>query len=587
MRMLDRPSLRLLLPLLTLFAGAAVGAPITQDTARQVARNWVRDVAHRGGEWSGGSQPPLVDEGSLAAGDTVLAWVFRIAPRGYVAVSGRSELAPVAATSETTHLLTRQPGGFFDMLADALAFRVRLAAEAADAGRPHPPHPAWERYQQSDAAFLARLLLEPADLPGAGPLLETTWHQGWPYNSLCPVGDGARTFVGCTPLAAAQLLAYHHWPLRGEGRIAYWWPGDDGCGHTTPGDTLEAVFCDPYDWTLMPHAADSESAEGERAAVAELCYEMALACRTDFGVCGSSASLASARAALINHYRFRATSSEVVRFRYSEAAWFGMIQTEIGAGRPLLYSSIVHTMVCDGWREVSGVRQVHINYGWAGDSDNWFALDDIETSANPAAERMIIGLAPDTPPPVEVSHIRATLRPDQLVEITWRVAGVLDAAGFYVWRGAAADDRVRLNDERLTGLSEYRWLDTDPAGVGSLYWLQEVVVGGTEHWIGPTVVPPVPFVVGPEIEMSLEPNPANPRIEVKFRLAVSGRARAEVFDLAGRRVAVLLEGDLTAGVHRVAWDGRDGGGRDAASGLYLLRLETGGVAAVRRFTLAR
>ncbi len=587
MRMSVRLPVRLFLPVLALLAGAAVAAPVSQDTARQVARNWVCDVAHRGGGWAGASRPTLVDEGALAAGDTVLAWIFRVAPRGYVAVSGRLELTPVAASSETSHLPSREPGGFFDLLADVMAGRVRQVDADADAGRHRPPHPAWKRYRTNDETFQAKLLLEPADVLGAGPLLETTWHQGWPYNILCPPGDGARTFVGCTPLAAAQLLAYHHWPLRGEGRVAYWWAGDDGCGHTTPGDTLRAEYFDPYDWSLMPHVVDAESSESERAATAELCYEVALACRTDFSVCGSSASLAMARSALVNNYRFLATAREVVRFRYTDAVWFGMIQAEIGAGRPLLYSSIVHTMVCDGWRELGGVRQVHINYGWAGDSDNWFALDDIETSANPAAERMIIGLAPDTEPPAVVSRLLATLRPDQLVDVFWRVEGVLDAAGFYVWRGVSAADRVRLNDERLTSQAEYTWLDTQPGAVGEAYWLQEVVVGGPELWIGPAYLPPAPFIDTPEIEMTLQPNPANPRVGASFRLAAGGRVRAEVFDLAGRRRAVLLDGELPAGEHRVEWDGRDVGGRVAPSGLYLLRLEAGGSRSVSRFTLAR
>lgn len=585
--MSDRPS-RCLLPLcLTLLAGVAAAAPVSQDTARQVARNWVSDIVHHRGEWCGASPPTLVDGGALATGDTVLAWVFRIAPRGYVVVSGRLELSPVAATSETTHLPSREPGGFFDMLAGTLAGRVRRAAAAAGAGHPLPAHPAWERYAVSDASFQARQLTDPDELTGAGPMLETTWHQGWPYNALCPPGDGARTFVGCTPLAAAQLLAYHHWPLRGVGQTAYWWAGDDGCGHATAGDTLRAEFFDPYDWTLMPHAVDGESSEDERAATAELCYEVALACRTDFSVCGSSASLAMARAALVNNYRFLPTSREVVRFRYTEAVWFAMIQAEIDAGRPLLYSSIIHTMVCDGWRELGGVRQVHINYGWAGDSDNWFALDDIETSANPAAERMIIGLAPDTQPPAVVQRLLVTRRPDQLVEVNWRVEGVLDAAGFYVWRGVSADDRIRLHDERLLGRAEYTWVDTQPGADGEAYWLQEVVVGSPELWIGPAYLPPAPYVEAPEIEMSLEPNPGNPRVGVSFRLAADGRVRAEVFDLAGRRRAVLLDRVLPAGEHRAAWDGRDGDGREAPSGLYLLRLEAAGSRSVRRFTLAR
>jgi flagellar hook assembly protein FlgD len=45
-----------------------------------------------------------------------------------------------------------------------------------------------------------------------------------------------------------------------------------------------------------------------------------------------------------------------------------------------------------------------------------------------------------------------------------------------------------------------------------------------------------------------------------------------VYDLAGRRVATLLEDDLPAGERLVSWDCRDDTGRAAPSGVYLYRL---------------
>ena len=51
-------------------------------------------------------------------------------------------------------------------------------------------------------------------------------------------------------------------------------------------------------------------------------------------------------------------------------------------------------------------------------------------------------------------------------------------------------------------------------------------------------------------------------------------ARVRLYDLQGRVLRTLHEGDLARGVTRVAWDGRDAAGRDVGAGLYLLRLET-------------
>ena len=57
-------------------------------------------------------------------------------------------------------------------------------------------------------------------------------------------------------------------------------------------------------------------------------------------------------------------------------------------------------------------------------------------------------------------------------------------------------------------------------------------------------------------------------------LEVTGQAsvRAEVWDLAGRRVRLLLVGAQGAGQYRRSWDGRDGAGRLVPPGIYLIRV---------------
>ena len=49
----------------------------------------------------------------------------------------------------------------------------------------------------------------------------------------------------------------------------------------------------------------------------------------------------------------------------------------------------------------------------------------------------------------------------------------------------------------------------------------------------------------------------------------------DIVDVAGRAVVTLLEGEYRAGRHEATWDGRDGSGRPAASGVYLYRLKSG------------
>jgi len=77
--------------------------------------------------------------------------------------------------------------------------------------------------------------------------------------------------------------------------------------------------------------------------------------------------------------------------------------------------------------------------------------------------------------------------------------------------------------------------------------------------------------------LSAWPNPFNPSTTLAFQLEGPGPVRLTIHDLAGREVARLADGPLSAGGHRFAY-AMDG----AASGLLLARLETrAGVASTK------
>jgi plastocyanin len=83
------------------------------------------------------------------------------------------------------------------------------------------------------------------------------------------------------------------------------------------------------------------------------------------------------------------------------------------------------------------------------------------------------------------------------------------------------------------------------------------------------------------------PNPSTGGVSFAFTLRQPGRARVEVFDAAGRRVAAPLDANLPAGSHEGAWDGRRSNGTRSVPGVYYLRLRLPGYAATRTISLAR
>ncbi|HXG01379.1 MAG TPA: T9SS type A sorting domain-containing protein, partial [Bacteroidota bacterium] len=78
------------------------------------------------------------------------------------------------------------------------------------------------------------------------------------------------------------------------------------------------------------------------------------------------------------------------------------------------------------------------------------------------------------------------------------------------------------------------------------------------------------------------PNPFNPTTTISFTLSRSAFTRLEVFDINGRKVATLMEKELSAGSHRVVFDAAD-----RASGVYFYRLTAGGSSQTRRMLLMK
>ena len=99
----------------------------------------------------------------------------------------------------------------------------------------------------------------------------------------------------------------------------------------------------------------------------------------------------------------------------------------------------------------------------------------------------------------------------------------------------------------------------------------------------------VPQAVGSMIGFTRSPAPNPTRAGVAFQFAVrkAGVVHAEVFDAAGRRLAVVLDRGFDAGVHEASWDGRDAGGARVRAGVYFLRLGTPDVMQTRAVTLER
>ncbi|NNE34365.1 MAG: T9SS type A sorting domain-containing protein, partial [Rhodothermales bacterium] len=72
-----------------------------------------------------------------------------------------------------------------------------------------------------------------------------------------------------------------------------------------------------------------------------------------------------------------------------------------------------------------------------------------------------------------------------------------------------------------------------------------------------------------EIDIALYPNPSRGDLSISFSAPLS-RIRISIFDVIGRRVALVQESDPTA--DRIVWDGRADSGARVPAGLYIVRV---------------
>ncbi len=234
----------------------------------------------------------------------------------------------------------------------------------------------WDELVQNKPASTAR------KTTSVSPLLATQWDQFPYYNAYCPTDPGAGSFgghvvTGCVATATAQVMKFWNWPAHGVGLHSY---------TTTSYGTLSADFgATTYAWGSMP----VPKATSANAAVARLMSDVGIAVNMQYTASESGAYVITstspitncAEYALKNYFDYKTSLHGEARASYTDATWTGMLKADLDAGRPIIYdgagSGGGHCFVLDGY---DGSGNFHINFGWSGFDDGYFAISAI----NPA-----------------------------------------------------------------------------------------------------------------------------------------------------------------------------------------------------------
>lgn len=372
--------------LLVLLASFTKGELVTDQEMRNVADNWVAQTSLREGAWAGRTDASVVASSDVRSENgELLGRVFHVSPVGYVVVPVLREMPPVKMYSDESNLDPTRSRGAADLVRDMLSRRLeafRFLYGSLETAQPERNglfsssyKKDWDRLSKSPRNFRATAALEATE--EAGPLLSSVWYQDAPYNDSCPMGVSGRCYVGCGATACGLIMDYWEWPERGVGEHSYWWAGDTCYGGSVPGDSLYADFSDSYDWANIIDDYHSVSTTPEQdAAVAELCYEIGVAMEMEYGSCASGTA-GTRDTVMSKYFRYARDMCRERREDYGDPyEWYSMIKSEIDAGRPIRYGIPYHGLVCDGYRDINGYLEYHMNYGW--DHHNaWYVLDSL------------------------------------------------------------------------------------------------------------------------------------------------------------------------------------------------------------------
>ena len=398
---------RVLLCVAVLFAAIQLSAsPVDMRTAQAKAQKFVQEKAY-----DGTLRAPISGQMKLAHAemnskmlDRAVYYIFN-SSNGYVIVSGDDRAEEILGYGDAPLNINNIPCNMKAWLSN---YKEQIEYLQAHEG-----------LQVETPSMMA-----PARIASVAPLLTALWDQEAPYWNQCII-NGNQCLTGCPATSAAMVFYYWKYPdfetpevpgYRCELSTSYW----GGASYVN----VAALPPVTFDWDNMKDSYSGNYTTAQGTAVATLMRYIGQAEHMAYGTsaAGGSGVDADSVSLIADAFKFFGYDEETVQVvkktsaysggttLYTDAEWAELIQTELAEDRPIVFCAIAggmfgggHAFNVDGYDATT--NKYHINFGWSGTSNNYYALNAFNGSGSTfnQYQQMVIGVQP----PLQTPRLKA------------------------------------------------------------------------------------------------------------------------------------------------------------------------------------
>ena len=368
--------------------------PVSAGQAEAMVKGWIKLSASPLGAKLGAEIKEVVsfhDDQARAA-----YYVVYLNPSGFAIVPADDFVEPIVAFASGGRYDPSPSNPFGALASQDLLSRV----VAVRRGRWQAAAELRERIEEAQRKW--RWFADPAsalDSKGIGsvsdervaPLVASRWSQtsvsgNACYNYYTPpnaAGSASNYPCGCVATAMAQLMRFHQHPAVGVGTGSFtiYVNGSAQTRSLRGGNGLGGT----YAWGSMTLVPTSGVTLAGRQAIGALCHDAGVSVNMSYTSSGSGTDTRLAANAFRNTFDYaNAVRAWNSGSNFTQTNLHDMLNPNLDAALPTLLgiSGSVggHAIVCDGYGYSSSTLYHHLNMGWAGSSDAWYALPNINSS---------------------------------------------------------------------------------------------------------------------------------------------------------------------------------------------------------------